>query len=204
MPIQNGDGTKFVNSLALKGLLELHLSEDVQVKSYTVETASHVKGHVTRSELNRVFINYSTAASKQAVCKVIAKVKPLKGTLIEEFSTSDAFEKETLMYKEVIQALSDQLQKAGIRIDFAPALIHSITAPTEVLFLEDLSDNGYCTESPSLGLNLEQAKFALEKLAFFHAASAVIINQVINFWLLNRTYHHRSPHHFKIKIDKHL
>lgn len=179
MPIQNGDGTKFVNSLALKGLLELHLSEDVQVRSYTVEPASHVKGHVTRSELNRVFIHYSTAASKQAVLKVIAKVKPLKGTLIEEFNTSDAFEKETLMYKEVLPGLKEQLLKAAIKLDFGPALIHSITAPTEVLFLEDLSEMGYCTESPSLGLNFDQSKFALEKLAFFHAASAYMMSQVI-------------------------
>lgn len=179
MPIQNGDGTKFVNSLALKGLLELHFSEDVQVKSYTVEPASHVKGHVTRSEMNRVYINYSTASKKQDVFKVIAKVKPLKGTLIEEFSNSDAFEKETVMYREIIPSLKEQLLKASVKVDFAPALIHTITAPTEVLFLEDLSESGYCTESPSLGLNLEQAKFALEKLAFFHAASACIINQVI-------------------------
>ncbi|XP_063701312.1 uncharacterized protein LOC134831187 [Culicoides brevitarsis] len=177
MPIQNGDGTKFVNSLALKGLLELHLAQDVQVKSYTVEPASHIRGHVTRSELNRVYINFSSSTAKQDVFKVIAKVKPLKGTLIEEFETSDAFEKETLMYKVVLPSLKELLAKFAVRLDFGPALIHSITSPTEVLFLEDLTETGYCTESTSLGLNFDQAKFALEKLAFMHAASAVILQK---------------------------
>uniref|UniRef100_A0A336MVX7 CSON006213 protein n=1 Tax=Culicoides sonorensis TaxID=179676 RepID=A0A336MVX7_CULSO len=177
MPIQNGDGTKFVNSLGLKGLMELHLSQEVQIKSYTVEPASHGNGHMTRSELNRVYINFSTATTKQDVFKVIAKVKPLKGTLIEEFNNSDAFEKETLMYTKVIPILKEHLQKYGVKLNFAPQLIHAIKSPTEVLFLEDLSNEGFSTESPSMGLNLEQSKFALEKLAFFHAASACLIEK---------------------------
>jgi len=177
MPIQSGDGTKFVNSLTLKGLLQAQLEQEVHIKSYTIEPASFDKNDVTRTELNRIFVQYSSDSTKQDTYKVVAKVKPLKGTLSEEFNNSDAFLKETLMYQSVIPTLVQILRKIGVKMDFGPELVFSINSPTDVLFLEDLTNIGFSTESPSAGLNLVQAKFALEKLAFFHAASACIIEK---------------------------
>lgn len=179
MPIKNGNGTKFVNSLGLKGLLQAQLEKEVLVKSYHIEPASIDKKNGTRSELNRIFVQYSTDSTKQDVFKVIAKVKPLVGSLAEEFIESDIFEKETLMYQQVLPNLSDVLRKIEVKVEFSPKLLFTTTSPTGVLFLEDLSELGFSTESPSAGLTLEQAKFAIEKLAFFHAASAYIIQQVI-------------------------
>lgn len=57
-------------------------------------------------------------------------------------------------------------------------LIHTTDTPTDILILEDLSLRSYSTENPKIGLNLEQSKMALEKLAFFHAASVIILNNV--------------------------
>lgn len=180
MPILNGNGTKFVNSLGLKGLLQAQLETEVLIKSFTIEPASIDKKHGTRTELNRIFVQYSSDSTRQGVFKVIAKVKPLVGTLAEEFSNSDAFEKETLMYQQVLPNLTDILRKIGVKVEFSPQLLFTTTSPTDVLFLKDLSELGFSTESPSAGLTLDQAKFAMEKLAFFHAASAYIIQQVLS------------------------
>jgi Ecdysteroid kinase-like family len=56
--------------------------------------------------------------------------------------------------------------------------LYSSDAPNEVIFLEDLTDQAYAVVDPSVGLNRAQAKQAMEKLAFFHAASVLMLNKV--------------------------
>lgn len=56
-------------------------------------------------------------------------------------------------------------------------IIASSTEPSELMVFEDLTLRGYCTESPISGLNFEQCRIALEKLAFFHATSAVLLEK---------------------------
>lgn len=56
-------------------------------------------------------------------------------------------------------------------------IIASATTPSELMVFEDLTLRGYCTESPISGLNYEQCRIALEKLAFFHAATAVLLEK---------------------------
>lgn len=46
------------------------------------------------------------------------------------------------------------------------------------MVFEDLTLRGYCTESPISGLTFEQCRIAIEKLAFFHAATAVLLEKV--------------------------
>ena len=43
--------------------------------------------------------------------------------------------------------------------------------------LEDLTARGYSVENQTLGLSYEQSKMAVEKLAFFHAASAMMLSE---------------------------
>lgn len=45
------------------------------------------------------------------------------------------------------------------------------------MVFEDLTLRGYCTESPISGLNFEQCRIAIEKLAFFHATTAVLLEK---------------------------
>lgn len=41
------------------------------------------------------------------------------------------------------------------------------------IFLEDMTATGYATIEPEIGLNFEQSRVALQKLAYFHAASMI-------------------------------
>ena len=54
-----------------------------------------------------------------------------------------------------------------------------------MLIFEDLVAKEYATENQEVGLNLEQSKHVLEKLAIFHATSAVLLNQVNRFYFNN-------------------
>lgn len=172
---QLGNSTKFVNSLSLKAIVQAFVEEEVMIKSYNVEPAS--KNNATLAELYRVFVQYSSQSTKADVFKAVAKVKPTKGTLVEEFQSSDAFEKELFMYQSILAKLSEAF-RGQVKIQFAPNLIFTLTSPTDVIFLEDLSDIGYSPESPSIGLNENQARLAIEKLGFFHAASVVKLDEV--------------------------
>lgn len=60
-------------------------------------------------------------------------------------------------------------------------LIFSSEAPTDVLIFEDLTIRGYNIEDPQKGLSLDQSLLAIEKLAFFHAASVILLEQVSLF-----------------------
>lgn len=52
------------------------------------------------------------------------------------------------------------------------------------MVLEDLTVRGYSVENQQLGLNLEQSKMAIEKMAFMHAASVVLLAEVMENLLL--------------------
>lgn len=64
---------------------------------------------------------------------------------------------------------------------FIQSLIYVTETPTDILILEDMTIRGYAPEVPKNGLDFEQSKMALEKLAFFHASSAIALGKVINY-----------------------
>lgn len=69
-------------------------------------------------------------------------------------------------------------KKVGETIEFAPRLILSQNEPKSFLIFEDVSNRGYFSEEPSIGLNLEQSKIAIQKLAFVHATSVLCLSKV--------------------------
>lgn len=50
--------------------------------------------------------------------------------------------------------------------------------PTSYLILEDMTETSYACENSALGFDFEQSKFILEKLAFWHASTAKLIEDV--------------------------
>lgn len=167
--------TKFVNSLTLKSIVQAFVEQEVMIKSFTIEPAS--RNNTTLAEIYRIFAQYSSDSTKADVFKAVAKAKPTKGTLAQEFQESDAFDKELFVYRAILPKLSETL-RGLVKVNFGPNLIFTLSSPTDVIILEDLTDVGFAPESPSIGLNENQAKFAIEKLAFFHAASVVRLNDV--------------------------
>uniref|UniRef100_A0A182S765 CHK domain-containing protein n=1 Tax=Anopheles maculatus TaxID=74869 RepID=A0A182S765_9DIPT len=172
--------TKFVNSLFLTNLIQTQYGEsEVKIKAYDVEPASvDINDPYARSSMNRILIKYTSKENPtEAVITFVAKIQPTEGLLVEQFKKTDVFEKEILMYKSVLPSLVTAISKLGSVIELAPQLIYSSETPSDLVVLEDLTARGYSVENQTLGLSYEQSKMAIEKLAFFHAASAALLSE---------------------------
>uniref|UniRef100_A0A182WV06 CHK domain-containing protein n=1 Tax=Anopheles quadriannulatus TaxID=34691 RepID=A0A182WV06_ANOQN len=172
--------TKFVNSLFLTNLIQTQYGEtEVKIKAYDVEPASaDINDPYARSSMNRILIKYTSKENPtEAVITFVAKIKPTEGLLVEQFKKADVFEKEILMYKSVLPSMVTMIAKLGSVIELAPQLIYSSETPSDLVVLEDLTARGYSVENQTLGLSYEQSKMAVEKLAFFHAASAMMLSE---------------------------
>lgn len=63
---------------------------------------------------------YSSKQTPEGVSTLVAKIKPLKGELSEEFKNSDVFQKEINIYKKVMPSMIEILKKAGGDLELAP------------------------------------------------------------------------------------
>ncbi|XP_058821559.1 uncharacterized protein LOC131683527 [Topomyia yanbarensis] len=172
--------TKFVNSLFLTNLIQSQYAEtEVKIKAYDVEPATaEINDPFARSSMNRILVKYvSKENPMENLITFVAKIKPTEGKLVEEFKKSDVFDKEIFIYKNVLPNLVAIISKLGGTVELAPQLIYSSDVPSNLMVLEDLTVRGYSVENQQLGLNLEQSKMAIEKIAFFHAASAILITE---------------------------
>lgn len=175
MPDEN---TKFVNSLYIKNLIENYYQEnDVKIKGYSVEPASPGDGPTGRSSMNRVLIKYTSRESPSGSLSLVMKLKPTKGELSKYCQNSDSFLKEQTVYNKVVPEILNELKPIAGKLEFVPEIIASATQPMELMVFEDLTLRGYSTENVVSGLNYDQSKMALEKLAFFHATSAVLLEK---------------------------
>ncbi|EDS34163.1 Juvenile hormone-inducible protein [Culex quinquefasciatus] len=170
--------TKFVNSLFLTNLIQTQYGEtEVKIKTYDVEPATaEINDPYARSSMNRILVKYvSKENPSENVITFVAKIKPSEGNLVEEFKKSDVFDKEIIIYKNILPKLVAVISKLGGAVELAPQLIYSSDVPSNLMVLEDLTVRGYSVENQQLGLNLEQSKMAIEKMAFMHAASVVLL-----------------------------
>lgn len=120
-------------------------------------------------------IVYCSYSSKKAPVNTTSAVLKIKSNDPQQFET---FDKEASIYKSILPSFVDVWKKVGETIEFAPRLILSQSEPKNFLIFEDVCNHGYFSEEPSIGLNLEQSKIALQKLAFVHATSVVCLSKV--------------------------
>ncbi|XP_055643723.1 uncharacterized protein LOC129779952 isoform X2 [Toxorhynchites rutilus septentrionalis] len=166
--------TRFVNSLFLTNLIQSHYGEtDVKIRAYDVEPATiGTTNHCVRSSMNRILVKYvSRENPSEKIVTFVAKMKLSDGRHVDE-----VFQKELSVYESVLPNAAT-IQKPRNTVELAPCLIASSSEPFNFMILEDITMRGYCVENQELGLNIQQSKMAIEKLAFFHAASAVLISE---------------------------
>jgi hypothetical protein len=58
------------------------------------------------------------------------------------------------------------------------SVVSIFTSPTDGIVFEEVTNRGYHIQFEKTGLNLEQSALALKKLGQFHAASAVLMEEV--------------------------
>jgi len=115
------ENTKFINSLFLKNFIESPQfgEKDVKIKAYTIEPLSEYGSAFTRASIKRVLVKYSSQ-SKSDIISFVAKIKPSKGDLSEQFKLSGDFTKEVVIYKSILPSLSKVLEKVSENVQFTP------------------------------------------------------------------------------------
>ncbi|KAH8358894.1 hypothetical protein KR093_003190 [Drosophila rubida] len=92
----------------------------------------------------------------------------------DEIDLYGLFPKEQIMYSKYLPAFEALYKEAGEDIHLAPKCLHTETREGNIHFIfEDLAVKKFKNVDRIKGLNLEQMKHALRKLAEFHAASSV-------------------------------
>lgn len=105
-------------------------------------------------------------------------VKALLSTL-PELKEWSVFPRERFMYEEIVESFEESLrEKAKEEIEFGPKCVKVETDPYEIIVLDDLKADGYQMLNRKVGVDEIQAKLVLEKLAKFHAVSAVRYQKV--------------------------
>jgi hypothetical protein len=177
-------------------LLNHFFSSDIFNDDFFLEIAQN-KLKIPKSELKigvTIFTNATrkTKNNYSAVFRGKLKVKVVNGDenidfvlkasflTVPELRSLSVYPRERLMYGNVVKSFEKiWLEKRNEFVEFSPKCFKILSDPFDVLVLEDLSTQGYKMMDRKIGLNLQQSKLVLSKLAKFHASSAVRYQKVI-------------------------
>lgn len=103
------------------------------------------------------------------------KLAPEKGSDSYDYiKNGKHFVKENIMYKKIIPEFEKLYFEKGVQINFGPRNFNFPSGvDKEYVLTEDLRSHGFLNANRLEGLDENHCKAALEKLAKFHAASAV-------------------------------
>lgn len=148
--------------------------ENIQIVSHALEPAC-AQGENYLSTLYRATVVFKAGDDSEEITKTLIIKACLQGVLFDEFSSElDVFKREGTAYKIIIPECEKLLKKIGDNVKFAPKIF---SAAETLIVMEDLTAENYGTEDRKLRLNFEMTKKVFEKLAKFHATSAVLYKQ---------------------------
>lgn len=100
-------------------------------------------------------------------------------TTMEVMKAFSSFPRERCVYEDILTSFEKTFHdRVGEEIQFGPRSIKFETDPYEIIVIDDLKVDGYKMLDRKVGLNMEQTKMVLAKLAKFHAASTIRYQKV--------------------------
>lgn len=97
----------------------------------------------------------------------------------EELKPMGLFSRERFVYEDILSSFEQiWIDRAGENINFGPKGIKFESDPHEIIVLDDLKSEKYEMMDRKVGLNMDQTKMLLTKLAKFHAASVIRYQKV--------------------------
>ncbi|KAF5293368.1 hypothetical protein FQA39_LY02853 [Lamprigera yunnana] len=127
-------------------------------------------GESFTSELLKILVIYSTTdRDNRKNLSVIAKFLKNNEEVI-------AMSKELKLYREfdLYEEILPLITKMDLEQKFAPRVYFVSKVPKSMLIMEDMSVAGYKMQNRHDGLDLKHCLMVIEKLAYFHAASAAL------------------------------
>ncbi|XP_017033762.1 uncharacterized protein [Drosophila kikkawai] len=163
----------WLNQELFREYLERDFPDLKTVKSFRLETTGGNGENYTTLLLRAKFELELKDGSQQST-SYMAKVLPNNGNR-ENVISWQVFEKERTTYGQYVPEFEQMYRDAGKKITFG-AHYYEPKEPLkeeEVIVLEDLGRRGFRNVNRHIGLDIQHAEAVLEKLAHFHAASAV-------------------------------
>lgn len=104
---------------------------------------------------------------------VIVKSRPT-GMAAEFSNKLDPFSKEIEMFTKIIPAFEKFYAEKGVKVEIGPRCLKICKGvPSDIIVMEDLCSQNYRLGNRQEGVDQQHVESVLEKLAEFHAASAV-------------------------------
>ncbi|XP_055854233.1 uncharacterized protein LOC129917984 [Episyrphus balteatus] len=129
------------------------------------------KGDHYASVMFRATVNFDTIKSKNQSKSMIVKIAPeADGRKKDLLSKTFVFETEIGMYSETIPKFEEELRKVGDETVLGAKALYYSLEPRKCIIFEDIVPKGYETLRDR-GLNMEEVKATLTKLAKWHAVS---------------------------------
>uniref|UniRef100_A0A1Y9IVZ8 CHK domain-containing protein n=1 Tax=Anopheles minimus TaxID=112268 RepID=A0A1Y9IVZ8_9DIPT len=154
-------------------VLETYLHADVTVERYEL-AAGCTGGQNFMSAILRATVHYTLASSEPnhpETVSLIVKTKLTNPELAEEADQLNVFGIEKTVYGPVLKAVRELLTSFGDCTQFAPRFIYE---DEHALVLEDLAVKGFRQPDRRARLDLPHMRLIVQKLAKFHAATAVL------------------------------
>lgn len=155
------------------------LFEEIFAKNYNsdkildvISDATGGKGENYASQMFKAKIIYESEGTEKTK-NVMVKSMSTDETANQMLVAMNVFPKEKEIYENVIPKLEELLKEIGEEIQFGPKCLAVGSKPVDYIIMEDLTVDNYRCEDRRAGLDLKHCESVLEKLAKFHAASAV-------------------------------
>ncbi|CAD7091517.1 unnamed protein product [Hermetia illucens] len=168
----NYDVPDFLNEQFFKKVVENKVgSKDFELTGLNFSMGCD-PGENHLSNVYRVQATYNEKGSGSKVGNFFVKCVPLEGDR-KEFAEMDIFEKEKLMYCDIIP----QIESCLVNIQTAPKCYYVTSEPMATMVFEDMKATGYDIADRVNGVDINHCKVFLTKLGQYHAGSMILLEK---------------------------
>ncbi|XP_058448689.1 uncharacterized protein LOC131428662 [Malaya genurostris] len=171
------NGCDWINDALLEHVLKAEQgsnrkNQNLQIVEFSVSPATK-KGDNYASEMLRATVEYMRD-NKREKCTLILKVIPSGDIQRVVMEKNNIFPREIAVYKDILPGIHQLLRTIGDSTSISPQCLLTTNEPKVMLVFEDLKAKGYQMVDRKRGLNKNQTRLVLKKIAKLHACSAVL------------------------------
>lgn len=158
-----------------KALLNGTNLKSVKITDLNISKAT-ASGDNYCSEIYRSKVTYSSGSLKNQVIYLIVKAMTTSGESGKVLNEMDSYEKENEMYKVNIPDLTELLDGEEV---FSAKFFYATRHPIDLMVFQDLKAIGFTMAERKDLLDLNHCKLVISKMAKFHAASLLKIDDIL-------------------------
>ncbi|XP_065722643.2 uncharacterized protein [Drosophila suzukii] len=171
-------GPEWLHETQFEELLTANVAQFSKIVGFRVKPAM-APGENYATLMLRISIDVELTDKSTKLVSLMMKVPHKTPQMEQMLAMANFFDSENAVYTDILPKLEELYKAKGLDIQFAPKAfkLDSKKEPNlaNTVLMNDLGQDGYKNLNRLECLNLEQTKFALKKLAQFHAASAMSV-----------------------------